>query len=112
MNVSEKFEKSLSEELLSKKPSPKCIVRLTTSAWYDLDGCYLKKSLKFLKKKCVGYNILYEDSAMIGFNEVLLNIINLNDCKDGIYKVVTCNERADWETGYVEEYDYKLIPYE
>lgn len=39
------------------------------------------------------------------------HITNLDKCKDGIYKIQICNPRTDWETGYIDEYDYKLVPF-
>jgi hypothetical protein len=41
---------------------------------------------------------------------VFPRIINLDACADGIYTVLVCNERRDWESGYVEDYDYQLWP--
>ena len=94
-----------------KEPRPVCVVRLTTTVWHTDDGVHIKKSLRFLKRKCVGYNILYEDCRMVGADEVVKRITNLDECEDGIYCVVTCNESHDWETPHiVEDYDYELIP--
>jgi hypothetical protein len=28
--------------------------------------------------------------------------------EDGVYEVVICNERRDWESGYIEDWDYRL----
>lgn len=86
-----------------------CVVRLVTSAWHNDRGVHLKKSLNFLKRKCVGYNILYEDCTMIGAEEVIPRITNFNEMPDGVYRVVICNESRDWETGHVEDYDYMLV---
>lgn len=98
---------------ISNKPPCKCIVRLTTEYWYDSNGIHMKKSLRFLKRKCVGYNILYEDLSYSGAEDIFSSIININECQDGVYEVITCNEFSCWETPHIiEDYDYKLIPYE
>ena len=90
----------------------KCIVRLITSHWHDPDGIYEKKSLKFLKRKCNGFNIISEDAGYVGASEVVKRITNLDICEDGIYEVVICNEFSAWETPHiVEDYDYKLVPF-
>jgi hypothetical protein len=90
-----------------------CIIRLTTSYWHDKGGCHVKKTLRFLKRRCEGCNILYEDCSAIGASEAMDRIINLYDCKDGVYKVDLCNEFSAWETpNILEDYDYKLVPYE
>ncbi len=94
-------------------PKPRCIVRLTTSAWHDKGGVYLKQSLQYLRRKCIGYNILEEDCNNIGAIDVVKQITNIGECKDGVYEVVTCNERSCWGTPHIlDDYDYKLIPYE
>lgn len=95
-------------------PTPKsqCVVRLRTTVWSDKSGLHLKKSLTFLRRQCVGFNILEEDSGAIGAEEVFPKIENLDECKDGIYVVVVCNESHDYESGYVDDYDYRLVPLE
>jgi len=46
---------------------------------------------------------------MIGADEVWPRILNLQECKDGLYEVKLCNEKRDWETGCIEDYDYRLV---
>ena len=88
----------------------RCIVKLKTTVWADRGGLHQKKSLIYLKRQCKGFNILSEDVAQIGAKEVAAQIVNLDECKDGIYEVRACNQSVDWESGYVDNYDYKLIP--
>lgn len=90
----------------------KQVVRLTTSAWSHSGVLNIHRRLTTLRRKSSGFQILDEDCAQIGADEVVANIVNLNQCKDGIYQVVTCNEWTDWETGLIDGYDYKLIPAE
>lgn len=87
-----------------------CIVRLSTNSWKDDRGVHFKKSLNFLKRKCKGFNILAEDCDVVGAEDVIPKIINLLNIPDGVYQLTTCNESKDWETGYVDDYDYKLVP--
>ena len=70
----------------------------------------MKKSLTFLRRQCEGFNVLDEDVDSMGAEEVLPRILNLNGVEDGIYVVVLCNERHDYETGCVDDYDYRLVP--
>mgnify|MGYP003426572715 FL=1 len=86
------------------------VVRLVTSAWRTNRGIFTQRALLFLKRDSIGFNILEEDCANIGAPEVTQNILFENH-PDGLYEVVTCNESRDWESGYIEEYDYQLIPY-
>jgi hypothetical protein len=93
----------------SSEPTSKCVVRLKTSVWNDSRGIHIKKDITYLRRKSFGFNILEEDVSNIGPEFVVSDIINLNSCSDGIYEVVICNESHDWETGYVDAYNYKLI---
>lgn len=87
----------------------RCVVRVKTTTWADKKGLHQKKSLTFLRRRCEGFNLLEEDAGAIGAEEVMPRILNLGECEDGIYKVVACNERRDYETGYVDDYDYRLV---
>lgn len=95
----------------AKEDEPLVVVRLRTSAWSDDRGLHVRRSLTYLKRKCQGFNFFEEDISNIGADEAVTGIINLDECKDGVYQIVICNEHRDWETGYVEDYEYKLIPY-
>ena len=87
----------------------KCVVRVKTTVWSDKRGLHTKRSLTFLRRRCEGVNILEEDVGAIGAEEVTSRIPNLWEVKDGVYTLVTCNDRRDYETGYIEDYDYKLV---
>lgn len=88
------------------------VIRLRRVYWSDRKGVYSKCEIIFLKRKSSGYNILEEDTSMFGANEIFQNIINLNTCKDGIYEVKLCNISTDFETGYLDAYDYELVSIE
>lgn len=89
----------------------RCVVRLKTSYWQDKKGIYIKRGLSFLRRKSAGYDLLQEDSIDLGVEEVITKIINFNECEDGIYEVGIINKSRDWESGYVEDYDYQLYPF-
>lgn len=112
-NGTDILTEALREQETPKEPHPLCVVRLTTSVWSDGSGVHIKKTLRYLRKQCQGYNILDEDCSNAGVSETVKRITNLDECEDGVYKVVTCNEFAAWETPHIiEDYDYELIPYE
>lgn len=98
-----------SAESRQAEPPNRCVVRLTTSSWTNRRGVHFKTSLLFLRKKSSGFNFLEEEAAAIGSDEIISRIVNLNECLDGEYEVVVCNCRRDWETGSVEDYDYRLV---
>lgn len=98
---------------LSEQPLPmnySLVVKLVTSYYNNDRGIHMKKSLLYLKKKSIGsYNRLREDCLMAGTETVFPRIINLNECKDGIYEVMCCNFICDGDS--IEDWDYKLVPY-
>ena len=87
----------------------RCVVRLRTTMWADKSGLHTKKSLTFLRRKSEGFNVLEEDTSAVGAEGVLPRILNMDECPDGVYEVVTCNESRDYETGYIDDYDYRLV---
>ena len=90
---------------------PIVVVRVRTSYWHDKKGGHIRKDINYLKRKSRGYNVLDEDMYLGSADLVLPTIINLYDVEDGIYELITVNESRDWETGYIDSYDMKLIPY-
>lgn len=105
--------KGASCNALLRVPVPKesqTVVKIVTSYWHDKNGAYAKKSLKVLKRKSWGYNILLEECGMNGA-EVIGRILNFNEVNDGIYELIVCNISKDWETGYVDDWDLKLVPF-
>jgi len=95
----------------STPPENSCVVKLKTSTWNDSRGLHIKKSITYLRRKCVGFNFLEEEVSAIGPEEAARSIINLDECKDGIYEVVICNETHDWESGIVDGWSLKLVPF-
>lgn len=111
--MTQEIDDIFNQSAAKKEKQCKCIVRLITTQWSDRRGIHQKKSIVFLKRKSEGYNFLEEDTGMIGANDVIKRIIDFNSYKDGVYEVITCNERSDWETPHIiDDYDYKLIKYE
>ena len=105
------MNKQLNELYVDTKERPIVVVRVKTSYWHDKKGGHIKKDINYLKRKSRGFNILDEDMYAVGAEEVLSTIVNLYDVQDGIYELITFNETRDWETGYIDMYDMKLIPY-
>lgn len=69
-----------------------------------------RTTISYLVRKSEGYNFLQEDVDAVGAEEVMGWITNINECPDGVYELKVVNEKRDWETGMVDEYDYKLVP--
>lgn len=90
----------------------RCVVRLLTNVWRDERCLHIKRTLRVLRRHGRGYNLLQEDLSNLGPTEVYERIVNLNSCPDGLYEVVICNETMDWESGHVDDYDYKLVAFD
>ncbi len=89
------------------------IVRVKTSFWHDKQGLHYKRDLIKMKRLSWDFQILEEDCRDYGADEVAKRIVNLFEVKDGLYQVVTCNHRAcSWESPVIDEYDYKLVPFD
>lgn len=92
-------------------PEFKIVVKIITSYWHNNLGVNSTKSIRFLKRKGIGYSLIQEECSNIGAEEVIEKLTNLKDVTDGIYEVVTIDLKYDWETGDVDDWNYKLIPY-
>jgi hypothetical protein len=86
-----------------------CVVRLRRTAWYDRRGVYYKTSLTYLQRKSKGFNFLEEELDVVGAHNVL--ITNIDEVNEGVYSVEICNISRDYESGYIDGYDLKLVPY-
>ena len=51
-----------------------------------------------------------EDISGAGPDLAYKQITNLDKCEDGVYELAVTNISRDWETGYVDDYDYELVP--
>jgi len=105
--------KTLDEVLMDQSQVERChlIVRVRSSYWHDNKGIYSKKEIKRLSRKSIGPDFLVEEASNVGASETFPLIINLHECEDGIYEVITVNITRDYETGYADGWDFKLIPY-
>ena len=90
---------------------PVTVVRVRTSKYATSRGLAIRKEISYVRRKSRLHNILEEDASMVGADDVIDKIKNLDSVPDGLYRVATCDEHRDWETGYVDEYNYVLLPY-
>ena len=94
-------------EKYSDMEKPKLIVRLNTSTYFTGRGVSYRKDITVLKRK----SSLHLSEVFVEAVE-MLRIVNLDECEDGVYEIGWCNISNDWETGYPDDWDYVLIPYE
>jgi hypothetical protein len=112
MSEAKKDESNLSALLgAESKKEHQTVVRVVTTSWMDSKGLHTKRSLNVLKRKSFGFNILEGECSSVGAENAVGNIINLQDVLDGIYEVVVCNASRDFETGFVDDWELKLVPF-
>ena len=87
-----------------------CVVRVQTEAFKRGDSYFYGKSIRVLKK-LTEYDVLHEECQAVGVQEGLENLININIVDDGLYQIVIGHASYDCETGYLDDWDLKLIPY-
>ena len=87
---------------------PRCYVRLTTSYWGDRRGLHIRQDLTLLRRVSTG-DFIHEDMAATSAEDTACRLINLHECQDGVYEVVPCNFSRDWESGYIDDWDYRLV---
>lgn len=90
---------------------PRTVVRVKTERYATNNGVAFKKTVNTLKRKSYGYNLITESVKDSDAELTVDSIINLLDVPDGIYEVVMTNLSHDWETGYLDDWDLKLVPY-
>lgn len=93
------------------KKEHQTVVRVVTTAWLDKKGLHTKRSLNVLKRKSFGQNCLEEECSAIGAEEAIANVININEVEDGVYEVIVCNVSRDFESGCVDDWELKLVPF-
>lgn len=88
---------------------PICVVRLSTSIWSDERGIQIRKTIRYVHKLSNGFNILQDTVSAVGAENH--SIIDLYSHEDGLYEVLPCNEKRDYETGAIDSYDLRLFKY-
>lgn len=92
------------------KVKPKCVVRVQTEAYKKGDTYFYGKSIRVLKRK-TEFDFIAEEVNNIDIIDALENIINLNDVTNGLYEVVIASQSYDIESGYLDDWSFKLIAY-
>lgn len=90
--------------------TPICVVKLEVEAYKRGDKYFFGKSLRVVKTKST-FDLLAEEVSNVGIVDALEYILNLDKCDAGLYYLTTCNISRDWETGCVDGWNLKLIPY-
>jgi hypothetical protein len=82
----------------------RCIGRITKNYYLQDNKLVSKSTFTLLKRKSqLTLQDMIDDPEYSG--------LNLDEYDEGIYEIITCNHSTDWETGVVDDWDLKLIPY-
>lgn len=95
----------------SPKEMNSTVVRRKTTTWSDKSGHHVKITLYVMKSLSEGFLVIEDDVKQIGYAEVWPRVVNLLEVQDGLYQLIIVNESRDFESGYIEDYKFKLIPY-
>lgn len=97
------------------EPSPptvvRTVVRLSTQCWQDDRGVNITRRVRWLKRQSREQSVT-EDVDGGGAREFIGRIVNLSETPDGVYVLRPVNLCSDWETGIIEDWDYRLEPLE
>ena len=89
------------------------VYRVTTNGYRDHKGNYIyQKKLYFMRKLSKDCNDVLDEEYNNCNEDMFPRIINLLEVEDGLYNCVMVNLNRDYETGYLEDWDHKLIPFE
>lgn len=93
----------------SKKPEHMTIVRVSTEHYVRGDAVYLCKTVRTMKRISHGFDLM---EYIRDEPEDVLSIQNLHEVDDGLYELTMTNVERCWETGHIDAWDYRLIPYD
>lgn len=88
-----------------------CVVRVGTESFKRGDTYFYGRTIRVIKKK-TEVDYLSDDCQQVGTQEAIENILNINTVEDGIYQLVFCNVSKDYETGYIDDFNFKLVSFE
>jgi hypothetical protein len=93
-------------------PIFRSVVRVVTQAYETSRGVHVRKSILYLKRLSDGPNVLKDDVDAIGAEDAISAVLNLHEVPDGVYELRVCDVSREYETGYVDDWSYKLIPFD
>lgn len=92
--------------LLTNTESPYRLVgRIKSTNYFTSKGFAVKKEFNVLKRKS-------DVSANDWLDDLDLELpVNFHELEDGLYEMIALNMYPDYETGVVDDWDWKLVPY-
>lgn len=88
-----------------------CVVRVQDQAYRRGDTYFCGKSVRVIKRE-TEHDVLADEVDGIGIADALSNIVNLHECRAGLYQMVLCNKSYDIESGLLDGWSWKLVAIE
>jgi len=88
------------------------IVRKRTASWVSSCGSVSRSiTLRRLKRLSSGIDWVGEEVGMVGADDFLNSVENLQQVEDGIYQLVLIPGGTDYETGHMDSWSWRLQPW-
>ena len=87
----------------------RCVVRVSTSAWFDGRSLNSQKKFTVLRRKSTTGDLIKYECDNSGADDALTALNPPADIKDGVYELKAIYFR-DCETGMIDDIDYKFLP--
>lgn len=96
------------QEVLVKETRPKlsCVGRLSHNRYIHGDRLVSQSTFTLLKRKS---QLTLSD--LVGDADIDIDNLELGNHAEGLYEIIMCNESRDYESGYIDDWGLKLVPY-
>ena len=102
------------EENIQNENQREDIVKVRTDTYINNKGeLVIQKTIRqmrSLSKSPNGYLAFEEELSMCGTDAIGTSLIGVEDLDDGLYRMIVACKGRDWETGYVDEVEFKFEP--
>lgn len=88
-----------------------CIVRVGTSGYKRGDTYFYGRTIRVLQSKST-YDYMADEAQAVGVEDGAALIVNIDKVPDGLYRMEMSNVGYDYESGYADDWEYTLYPYE
>lgn len=105
-----KTSEDIFEELTKYKPNNKsrlrCVGRLKRNCYMSKGKLVSNHTFTLLKRKSqLSLEDLIDDAAFD------IDSLNFGNYEDGVYEIITIGGDPDWETGVIDDWELRLVPY-
>lgn len=84
------------------------IVSVRTSVYKTKRGLSVRRDVSVMRKFSGPRSLLFDDMSAGDASDTAERILNLHEVGDGLFRLVPVNVKLDWESGCIDNYDFKL----